>query len=26
MIEQCRPVAKSKSWRLVKIVERAIAD
>jgi len=26
VIEQCRPVAKSKSWRLVKVVERAIAD
>jgi small subunit ribosomal protein S17 len=26
MIEQCRPMAKSKSWRLVKVVERAIAD
>ena len=26
MIEQCRPLAKSKSWRLVKVVERAIAD
>ncbi len=22
-IEQCRPVSKSKSWRLVKVVERA---
>ena len=26
MIEQCRPMAKSKSWRLVKVVERAIAE
>ena len=26
MIEQCRPVAKTKAWRLVKVVERAIAD
>ena len=26
MIEQCRPLAKSKSWRLVKVVERAIGD
>ena len=26
MIEQCRPVAKTKSWRLVKVVERAIVD
>ena len=26
MIEQCRPMAKSKSWRLVKVVERAIGD
>jgi small subunit ribosomal protein S17 len=23
MIEQCRPLAKTKAWRLVKIVERA---
>jgi small subunit ribosomal protein S17 len=23
MIEQCRPISKSKSWRLVKIVEKA---
>lgn len=23
MIEQCRPMSKTKSWRLVKIVERA---
>jgi small subunit ribosomal protein S17 len=23
MIEQCRPIAKTKAWRLVKIVERA---
>jgi len=26
MIEQCRPLAKSKTWRLVKIVERATAE
>ena len=26
MIEECRPLAKSKAWRLVKVVERAIAD
>jgi small subunit ribosomal protein S17 len=26
MIEQCRPVAKTKAWRLVKVVERAIVD
>ncbi|MEK6749222.1 MAG: 30S ribosomal protein S17 [Pseudomonadota bacterium] len=25
-IEECRPIAKTKAWRLVKIVERAIAD
>ncbi|MCB1851364.1 MAG: 30S ribosomal protein S17 [Gammaproteobacteria bacterium] len=23
VVEQCRPLAKSKSWRLVKIVEKA---
>ncbi len=23
MVEQCRPISKSKSWRLVKILERA---
>ena len=23
MIEQCRPISKSKSWRLIKIVEKA---
>jgi small subunit ribosomal protein S17 len=23
MIEQCRPLAKTKSWKLVKVVERA---
>lgn len=23
MIEQCRPISKSKSWRLVKVVEKA---
>jgi small subunit ribosomal protein S17 len=26
MIEQCRPVAKTKAWRLVKVVERTIAE
>jgi small subunit ribosomal protein S17 len=26
MIEQCRPVAKTKSWRLVKVVDRALAE
>jgi len=26
IIEQCRPVAKTKAWRLVKVVERAIAE
>ena len=26
VIEECRPLAKSKAWRLVKVVERAIAD
>jgi small subunit ribosomal protein S17 len=26
MIEQCRPVAKTKAWRLVKVVDRAIAE
>lgn len=24
MIEQCRPLSKTKSWRLVKIVEKAV--
>jgi small subunit ribosomal protein S17 len=24
IIEQCRPIAKSKSWRLVQVVEQAI--
>ena len=23
MIEQCRPISKSKSWRLVKVIEKA---
>lgn len=23
MVEQCRPISKSKSWRLVKVLERA---
>jgi small subunit ribosomal protein S17 len=26
MIEECRPLAKTKSWRLVKVVERALAE
>ena len=26
IIEQCRPLAKNKSWRLVEVVERANAD
>lgn len=25
MIEQCRPLSKTKAWRLVKVVERASA-
>jgi len=25
-IEECRPIAKSKAWRLVKVVERAAAE
>ena len=24
LIEECRPISKSKSWRLVKIIERAV--
>jgi small subunit ribosomal protein S17 len=24
IIEQCRPLAKTKAWRLVKVVERAV--
>jgi len=24
MVEQCRPLSKSKTWRLVKIVEKAV--
>ena len=24
MIEQCRPLSKTKAWRLVKVVERAV--
>ena len=24
LIEECRPVSKTKSWRLVKIIERAV--
>jgi len=26
MIEECRPLAKTKAWRLVKIVERATVE
>ncbi len=26
VIEQCRPLAKNKSWRLVEVVERANVD
>ena len=26
MIEQCRPLAKTKAWRLVKVVEKAVAE
>jgi len=26
MIEECRPLAKTKAWRLVKVVERAVAE
>jgi small subunit ribosomal protein S17 len=26
MIEQCRPLAKTKAWRLVKVVEKALAE
>ena len=26
LIEECRPLAKTKAWRLVKVVERAIAE
>ena len=25
MIEQCRPLAKTKSWRLVKVIAQAVA-
>ncbi len=25
MLESCRPLSKNKSWRLVKVVERALA-
>jgi len=25
VIEECRPISKTKSWRLVKVVEKAIA-
>lgn len=24
VVEQCRPISKSKSWRLVKVMERAV--
>ena len=24
MVEQCRPISKNKSWRLVKIIERTV--
>ncbi len=24
MIEQCRPLSKSKAWRLIKVVEKAV--
>ena len=26
IIEECRPLAKTKAWRLVKVVERAIVE
>ena len=26
MIEECRPLAKTKAWRLVKVVERALVE
>ena len=26
IIEECRPLAKTKAWRLVKVVERALAE
>jgi len=26
MIEQCRPLSKTKTWRLVKVIERAPAE
>ena len=26
MIEECRPLAKTKAWRLVKVVDRAITE
>jgi small subunit ribosomal protein S17 len=25
-IEECRPIAKTKAWRLVKVVERVVAE
>jgi small subunit ribosomal protein S17 len=26
LIEECRPIAKTKAWRLVKVVERAAVE
>ena len=26
LIEECRPIAKTKAWRLVKVVEKAVAE
>ena len=26
VIEECRPLAKTKAWRLVRVVERAVAE
>jgi small subunit ribosomal protein S17 len=26
MIEECRPIAKTKAWRLVKVVEKAVVE
>jgi small subunit ribosomal protein S17 len=26
MIEECRPLAKTKAWRLVKVVEKAVVE
>lgn len=25
-VEQCRPLSKTKSWRLVKVIEKAVAE